>query len=44
MRISSRVLPFLALTAVATAHSAQAHTAESSRAPVAQVRDNQIKL
>lgn len=43
MRISSRVLPFLALTAVATAHSAQAQTAESSRAPVAQVRDNQFK-
>jgi hypothetical protein len=43
MRISSRVLPFLALTAVAAAHSAQAQTAESSRAPVAQVRDNQFK-
>jgi len=43
MRIPSRVLPFLALTAVAAAHSAQAQTAQSSRAPVAEVRDNRFK-
>lgn len=43
MRIPSRVLPVFALAAVAMAHSAQAQTAQSSRAPVAEVRDNRFK-
>jgi hypothetical protein len=43
MRIPSRVLPFLAIAAVAAPPSAYAQSAQSSRAPVAGVRDNRFK-
>lgn len=43
MRILSRAIPLLALTAVAAASSVQAQSASSKAADVAQVRDNRFK-
>jgi len=43
MRIRSRVLPLAALATVAAALAGQAQSAQSDRAPVAQVRDQRFK-
>ena len=43
MRILSRAIPLLALTAVAAANSVQAQSASSKATDVAQVRDNRFK-
>jgi hypothetical protein len=43
MRILSRAIPLLALTAVAAANSVQAQAASSKSADVAQIRDNRFK-